>query len=146
MKKFLLLIFLLLLGGTTLVRADENYDRNQNMLIRISEIEVYPEYFDEYLRFAQEVAETSVTKENGVVSIYPMMQVRNKYQIRILEIYKDKAAYDKHIASPHFQKYKQGTLHMVKSLDLVDMFQLSPHSFEEIFKKSSQKEEKKFIP
>lgn len=135
MKKLLLLI-LLLLGGTTMAKAEETYDKNQNMLVRISEIEVEPAYFDEYLRYAQEVATDSVTKEDGVISIYPMMQIRNKYQIRILEIYKDQAAYDKHIASAHFQKYKQGTLHMVKNLDLVDMYQISPQSFDVIFKKA----------
>ena len=35
-------------------------------------------------------------------------------------------AYDKHIASAHFQKYKQGTLHMVKSLELTDQTPLNP--------------------
>lgn len=120
-------------------KAEEAYDKNQNMLIRISEIEVYSEYFDEYLRYAQEVAEASVAKEDGVIAIYPMMQIRNKYQIRILEIYKDKSAYDKHIASAHFQKYKQGTLHMVKNLDLVDMYQLSPQNFDAVFRKAPQK-------
>ena len=35
-------------------------------------------------------------------------------------------AYEKHIASEHFQKYKQGTLHMVKSLVLSDQTPLNP--------------------
>ncbi len=32
------------------------------------------------------------------------------------------------IASPHFHKYKQGTLHMVKSLELCDQNPLNPES------------------
>lgn len=43
-----------------------------------------------------------------------------------LEIYASQDAYKKHIASEHFQKYKQGTLHMVKHLDLIDTDPLNP--------------------
>ena len=111
------------------------YDNN-GMIVRISEIEVYPKYLDEYLNFAVEVAETSVEKEKGVISIYPMMLIRDHNQIRILEIYKSKEAYKKHIESEHFKKYKNSTLHMVKSLDLVDTYQISPKNFSRIFKKN----------
>lgn len=117
--------------------ATDNHDKNHGMIVRISEIEIYPQYFDDYLKFAEKIAETSAEKEKGVISIYPMMQIRDKNQIRILEIYQDKEAYQKHIASEHFQTYKQGTLHMVKSLDLIDMYQLSPVTFDMIFKKSN---------
>ena len=104
--------------------------------MRISEIEIYPQYLDEYLQFAQNVAEQSVELEKGVIAIYPMMQIKNPTAIRILEIYQNQEAYQKHIASLHFQTYKKGTLHMVKSLDLVDMYQLAPQNFTKIFKKS----------
>jgi hypothetical protein len=107
-----------------------------DMLVRISEIEVYPEYLNEYIKFAKEVAETSVKNESGVVAIYPMMQIGNNRKIRILEIYKNRQSYEKHIASPHFKKYKEGTLRMVKSLELVDMRQISSEIFEKIFKKN----------
>lgn len=50
-----------------------------------------------------------------------MQQLRNDCQIRILEIYASQEAYQHHIKTQHFQTYKQGTLNMVKSLDLVDM-------------------------
>lgn len=65
-----------------------------------------------------------------------MVVLKNNTLIRILEIYKDQKAYQKHIASPHFKKYKEGTLHMVKHLDLVDTYQLCPENFKKIFKKA----------
>ena len=71
----------------------------------------------------------------GLIAIYPMVQNRDSCQIRILEIYADQEAYKKHIASEHFQIYKQGTLHMVKSLDLVDMTPMNPDGMKEIFSK-----------
>lgn len=119
---------------TVMNTSEPNYD---GMLIRISEIEVYPEYLDEYLKFALTVGETSVREEEGVVAIYPMVQKRDSCQIRILEIYADGEAYKKHIASEHFQVYKQGTLHMVKSLDLVDMNAMNPAAMKAVFRKQN---------
>ena len=46
--------------------------------------------------------------------------------ITILETYASQDAYKAHIASPHFQKYKQGTAKMVKSLKLLDQTALNP--------------------
>jgi len=108
----------------------------KDMIVRISEIEVYPEHLQEYLEFAHNVGVTSVKEEPGVICIYPMQQLRNNCQIRILEIYASQEAYQHHIKTPHFQTYKQGTLHMVKSLDLVDMSQMAPEALSLIFSKS----------
>ena len=106
-----------------------------SMLVRISEIEVYPEYLDEYLSFALNVGAVSVRNEPGVIAIYPMIQQRDSCQVRILEIYADREAYKHHLTTEHFQTYKQGTLHMVKSLDLVDMKPMNPAAMPEIFLK-----------
>lgn len=136
MRKGLILVICGLIMGVNTAMANDKLNQNNNMIVRISEIEVYPQHLQEYLAFAQEVATQSVVKEPGVVAIYPMMQIRNNNLIRILEIYRNNEAYQQHIASAHFQKYKQGTIHMVKSLDLVDMYQIAPTTFDRIFKKS----------
>ena len=128
MRKFTLFIALML-------SVMANAQTQSDMLIRISEIEVYPEYLEEYLNFAKNVGATSVKEEPGVVCIYPMVQQRDSCQIRILEIYRDMDAYKSHIQTKHFQTYKQGTLHMVKKLDLVDMYPLNPDRMNEIFLK-----------
>ena len=128
MKKLVLFIILII---TLMANAQTTSD----MLIRISEIEVYPEYLEEYLNFAKNVGATSVKEEPGVVCIYPMVQQRDSCQIRILEIYRDMDAYKSHIQTKHFQTYKQGTLHMVKKLDLVDMYPMNPEGMNEIFLK-----------
>ena len=111
---------------------------DSTMIVRISEIEVYPEYLTEYLEFAHNVGATSVKEEPGVICIYPMQQLRNDCQIRILEIYASQEAYQHHIKTEHFQTYKQGTLHMVKSLDLVDMRQMAPECLPLIFNKAKE--------
>ena len=133
MRKFTLFIALML-------SVMANAQTKSDMLIRISEIEVYPEYLTEYLNFAKNVGATSVKEEPGVVCIYPMVQQRDSCQIRILEIYRDMDAYKSHIQTPHFQTYKQGTLHMVKKLDLVDMYPLNPDRMNEIFIKLKEQQ------
>ena len=135
MKKFIILMLMIFIGGIPSL-ANEIQNNNNGMIVRISEIEVYPEYLDEYLEYASEVAHDSVAKEKGVVSIYPMQVIKDNTQIRILEIYKNQESYQKHIASPHFKKYKESTLHMVKHLELVDTYQLCPENFNKIFKRN----------
>lgn len=105
------------------------------MIFRISEVEVHPEYVERYLPFAAEVAEASVKTEPGVISIFPMQDKKNPCQFRIVEIYADEKAYKSHIASAHFQKYKSGTLHMVKKLSLLDHEALVPELKNLVFKK-----------
>lgn len=95
-------------------------------IVRLSKIEVYPQYLDEYMKYATEVGEISLRTEPGVLTMYAVGEKENPCRITILETYASKAAYEKHIASEHFQKYKQGTLHMVKSLVLSDQTPLNP--------------------
>lgn len=95
-------------------------------IIRLSKIEVYPQYLDEYMKFAAEVGEISLLTEPGVLTMYAMQETDNPCGITILETYASQEAYRKHIVSAHFQKYKQGTLHMVKDLRLIDQNELNP--------------------
>ena len=105
------------------------------MIVRLAEIEVYPQYLKEYLEFANEVDRLSVEREPGVICLYPMQSADNSCQIRILEIYASEDAYQNHLKTDHFQKYKQGTLHMVKDLKLPTMRPLDPQTMRLIFNK-----------
>lgn len=95
-------------------------------IVRLSKIEVYPQHLDEYMKYATEVGEVSLRTEPGVLTMYAVSEKENPCHITILETYASQAAYEKHIASEHFQKYKQSTLHMVKSLVLSDQTPLNP--------------------
>ena len=117
-------------------QQDSNRTLNSDkMMIRISEIEIVPEYRDEYLSILKEEAKASVALEPGVISIYPMYQKENPTEIRILEIYADKKAYEAHLETPHFKHYKTTTLKMVKSLKLVDMSAIDDQTMPMIFEK-----------
>ena len=95
-------------------------------IVRLSKIEVYPQYLDEYMQYAVEVGEISLRTEPGVLTMYAVQDKENPTLVTILETYVSQEAYRSHVASAHFQKYKQGTLHMVKSLQLCDQTPLNP--------------------
>lgn len=129
MKFYRTLILLLLTLFTTLtVMAIKKDTMQPDGIIRLSKIEVYPQYLDEYLAYAVEVGRISLTTEPGVLTMYAMADKNDPCKITILETYSSHDAYASHIASPHFQKYKQGTLHMVKTLELCDQTPLNPDS------------------
>ena len=95
-------------------------------IVRLSKIKINPEYLDEYMKFAAEVGTVSLQTEPGVLTMYAVADKDDPCSITILETYADQEAYRRHIASEHFQKYKQGTLHMVDSLVLDDVTPLNP--------------------
>ena len=121
------------------VANQQNKEQGEkNMLVvRIAEIEVYPEWLEAYLAAAGTVGAESVAKEPGVVCIFPMQRKDNPCLIRIVEIYRGEEAYKAHLATPHFRKYKEGTPHMIKSLELVPMRPLDELGMKQIFIKQN---------
>lgn len=141
-----LLGFILVFSCGNLFSQEKAVDLNGNKqihLVRIAEIEVIPEYWEEYKEIVLYGARESVEKEEGVISIFPMEIQAEKYKIRILEIYRDQKAYEDHIKSKHFQHYKTTTLKMIKDLKLVDMNALDVSLIKKIFIKEDIAEEKR---
>lgn len=109
--------------------------KDGTMLVRIAEIEVHPQYLDEYLAAAKEIQQKSLAEEPGVLCLFPNQQQEDSTQFRILEIYASQEAYQHHLQTSHFQKYKRGTLHMVKSMKLQDLTPLDCEAMNRIFKR-----------
>ncbi|TLV00408.1 putative quinol monooxygenase [Dyadobacter luticola] len=105
------------------------------MLVRISEIEIFPKYLKEYTAILKTEAAASVKLEQGVVAIFPMFQKADSTQCRIVEIYASREAYQSHLKTPHFQHYKTSTVKMVKSLKLVDMNAVDEVTMKLLFRK-----------
>ena len=134
-QKLFLMLFALVLSVTAVAQETVTPVNDKTMIVRLAEIEVYPEHLQEYLKFAGEVDRLSMEREPGVVCLFPMQSAEDSTHIRILEIYASEEAYQSHIKTEHFLKYKQGTLHMVKSLRLPTMQPLDPETMNLIFSK-----------
>lgn len=109
--------------------------QDKELMVRMAEIEVDSTSLATYLSMLKEEAAASVKLEKGVIAIFPMFTKAHPTQIRILEIYANKEAYEAHLKSPHFLKYKSSTLKMVKSLKLSDMSYIDRSTMTRIFKK-----------
>jgi quinol monooxygenase YgiN len=89
-------------------------------VVRIAELEVDPGQLDAYKLALKEEIETSIRVEPGVLTLYAVSLKEHPEQIRLFETYRDAAAYEAHLQSPHFKTYKGRTQQMVKLLRLVE--------------------------
>ncbi|QEC80380.1 antibiotic biosynthesis monooxygenase [Mucilaginibacter ginsenosidivorax] len=89
--------------------------------VRIARIEIYPAYLDEYKAALAEHAKTAVKVEPGVLALQAVYDKANPTKVTVFEVYANEAAYQAHLQTVHFLKYKSGTLKMVKSLELVEV-------------------------
>lgn len=117
------------------------FAQQQDRMVRLSEIEIDPAYLEEYKIILKEESAASVKLEPGVIAIFPMYRKDSPTSVRILEMYASKAAYEQHLKTSHFQKYKTTTLKMVKSLKLVDMESLDAATMPFVFRKLKQDNE-----
>jgi quinol monooxygenase YgiN len=92
----------------------------QDRVVRLAELEIDPAHLDSYKAALKEEIAASIRLEPGVLTLFAVSVKDRPTQIRIFETYADMAAYEAHIRTPHFTKYKTGTQHMVKSLTLVE--------------------------
>ena len=89
-------------------------------LVRIAELDIDPNQVAAYRVALKEEIATSIRLEPGVLSLYAVSVKDQPSQVRIFETYRDQAAYESHLQTPHFKKYKAETQGMVKSLKLIE--------------------------
>lgn len=110
-----------------------------SLMLRIAEVDVDSIYLTQYLNILKKEAAASVHLETGVIAIVPMFDPTKPTQIRLLEIYANRSAYEAHLQSPHFKEYKSSTQAMVKSLKLHDMRSVDYSILPDIFRKLERK-------
>jgi len=95
-------------------------ERTDGRVIRIAELEIDPAQLDAYKAALREEIQASIRIEPGVLRLYAVSVKGHPEQIRLFEMYASAAAYEAHLRTAHFRKYKEGTAGMVKSLRLVE--------------------------
>ncbi len=92
----------------------------QDRIVRLAELEIYPDQLNAYKAALKEEIDTSIRTEPGVLTLYAVSIKNHPEQIRLFETYRNAASYQAHLQSPHFKKYKEQTQQMVKSLALLE--------------------------
>ena len=90
-------------------------------IVRIAELEIDPAQIDAYRALLAAEIEAAVEREPGVLMLHAVAERERPEQIRIFEVYADGEAYEAHLMTPHFLKYKEATAGMVRALRLVDV-------------------------
>lgn len=103
--------------GASIVAGGETM---KQPLVRIAELEIDPTQLSGYRDALKEEIATSIRVEPGVLTLYAVSVKDQPNQVRIFETYKDQGAYESHLQTPHFKKYKAETQGMVKSLKLIE--------------------------
>ena len=116
----------LALAIVTIAGCDSASAQEKGQMVRLSRLVIDASQLEAYRSALREEVSASVRLEPGVLTLYAVAEKERPTHFTILEIYADKAAYQAHIRSPHFLKYKAGTEHMVKSLELIDTVPLVP--------------------
>ncbi len=100
--------------------------QEDKQLVRLAKLVIDEVQLDQYNALLKEEIETSFRVEPGVLTLYAVAEKERLNHITILEIYANEEAYQKHIQTPHFLKYKNATKDMVKSLELIEVNPLIP--------------------
>ena len=89
-------------------------------IVRIAEPEIDSAHIETYASLLTEEIDAAVRLEPGVLFLYAVSIKDEPNKIRVIEGYADHAAYEAHLTSPHFVKYKAKTAGMVRSLRLLE--------------------------
>jgi len=92
----------------------------EDRIVRLAELEIDPAQVETYKAALKEEIETSIRVEPGVLTLYAVSVKGHPEQIRLFEVYRDASAYQAHLRSAHFLKYKDQTAAMVKALRLIE--------------------------
>lgn len=95
-------------------------------VVRLAKLVIDSAQLDSYNALLKEGINTAMREEPGVLTLYAVAEKARPNHITILEIYANQQAYESHIRTPHFLKYKNGTRDMVQSLELIDTVPLVP--------------------
>lgn len=107
--------------GVSLLRTLPIEAQSQpSRLVRLAELEIDPTQLEAYKAALREEIETSIRVEPGVLTLFAVSVKGEPNQIRLFESYASPAAYQAHLQSEHFKKYKSLTAAMVKSLRLIE--------------------------
>lgn len=111
--------FLVLL--ITLSSIQSMYAQDKKPYMRIARIIVDSAQLENYKAALKEGMHAAVSKEPGVLSLKAVYDKKNPTHVTVFEVYADTGAYQQHILTEHFKKYKSTVEKMVLSLELTDV-------------------------
>lgn len=114
------IIFPALFFGICILSSFSSSAQDINKMYRIAKIKVNPSQLETYKAALNEQMNTAIKLEPGVLAYTAVADKKDATSIIIFEVYASPSAYQSHIVTPHFKKYKETVKDMVLSLELID--------------------------
>lgn len=117
-----------LLLGTTIMMTlalQNSIAQDKTTYMRIARITVDSVKLNDYIIALKAQMHSALKYEKGVLAYSALQDKNNPNQITILETYASVPAYQSHIQTDHFKKYKTTVADMVKELELTDVLPIS---------------------
>ena len=99
--------------------------QDKTTYMRIAKITVDSVKLSDYLIALKTQMQSALKYEKGVLAYSAVQDKNNPNKITILETYASVPAYQSHIQTDHFKKYKTTVADMVKQLELTDVIPIS---------------------
>ena len=109
-----IIVFFLSFNNTTMAQE-------KTQMVRFAKLKIDPSQLEKYNTALKEQMNTAIHVEPDVLSYTALAEKSDPSKITILEIYANTAAYQSHIETSHFKKYKETVKNMVQSLELIDL-------------------------
>lgn len=120
-----LYVFLLL---ATMMISNTQASAQRSTYMRIAKIEVDSTQLDEYIKALKLQMQSALKHESGVLAYSALQDKNAPWKITIVETYASVVAYEAHIQTAHFKKYKDTVAGMVTALELMDVVPIAMES------------------
>lgn len=117
-----------LLISTTIMMAlslQNSMAQDNTTYMRIAKITVDSLQLNEYIIALKTQMQSALKHEKGVLAYSALQDKKHPNKITIVETYASVPAYQAHIQTDHFKKYKTNVENMVKELELTDVIPIS---------------------
>jgi quinol monooxygenase YgiN len=116
-KRALKIIMIIMI---TFASNSNSFAQDKNLVVRIANLQIDSAQLENYRSALRLHAETAVRVEPGVLTLYAVYEKDHPTHVTVFEIYANADAYQAHLKTAHFLKYKATTKDMVKSLELME--------------------------
>lgn len=114
------LVFAAISALTIGMDASAQAENPPSRFVRLAELEIDPPQMAKFTAAINEGIEAAVRTEPGVLVLYAVAEKERPNYVRVFEMYTSSAAYQAHLATPHFVKFRDSTQSMVLSRKLLD--------------------------
>lgn len=127
-QKTLYIIYVIFITSMLTIATNGVSAQEKSTYMRIAKITVDSTQLAPYIAALREQMDAALKLEKGVLAYAAVQDKLEPWKITIMETYASVAAYEQHILTEHFKKYKATVENMVKELELTDVVPIAVKS------------------